>query len=148
MYNGGMTKCNITNCTNQARCKGLCNAHYLRERKGKDVNKPVQQYNKTKTCIECGVHTGSKGGFLRCKAHYSVYKRNLLKTQLVEKMGGKCSACNGVFHISVYDFHHMHDKKDSISTMLLNCSEEEIFQEAAKCILLCANCHRIHHHAK
>jgi len=140
-----MTKCSIENCTNKSLAKGFCNAHYLRHRKGKDMNLPIQADNPTKTCIECGSSTKNKGGYLRCPKHYSLYKRKLIKQELIEKLGGKCVKCNGVFPQAVFDFHHVSNKEFGISNEILNKSKSEIFKEAEKCILLCANCHRIHH---
>ena len=140
-----MTKCTIENCQKPSLSKGLCNAHYLRKKKGQEMTKPIRERNPTKTCIECGKETNGKGGYMRCQNHYSLYKRKLIKLQLIEKLGGKCKICNGVFHHAAFDFHHTRDKIEGISSMLLNRSEKEIFKEVEKCILLCANCHRIHH---
>ena len=143
-----MTKCTIPNCTNEAIAKGLCNAHYLRQKKGKDMDVPVQQFNKAKTCIDCGESTNGKGGHLRCQKHYALLKRKELKAKLIERLGGKCQMCQGVFPPAVFDFHHTENKIEDISFMILNRSEKAIFQEIEKCLLLCANCHRIHHHEK
>lgn len=140
-----MTKCSIENCSNKSLAKGFCNAHYIRHRKGKDMNLPIQANNPTKTCIECGKSTNNKGGYLRCSTHYSLYKRRIVKQELIEKLGGKCVKCNGVFPQAVFDFHHISNKLFGISNEILNKSKAEIFKEAEKCILLCANCHRIHH---
>ena len=147
-YNGGMTKCTIPNCSCEILAKGLCNAHYLRKKREKDMDTPVQQYNESKTCMECGKPTNGKGGFLRCQKHYSLYKRKEIKTKLIEKLGGKCAMCQGIFPSSVFDFHHTQDKVEDISLMLLNRSKAMLLKELEKCILLCANCHRIHHHEK
>jgi len=141
-----MTKCTISNCSNESIAKGFCNAHYLRNKKGKDMELPVQQYNKTKTCIECGENTKGKGGFLRCQKHYSLHKRKELKAKLIKKLGGKCAMCQGIFPPAVFDFHHTENKIEDISFMFLNRSESAIFKELEKCVLFCANCHRIHHH--
>ena len=143
-----MTKCTIPNCTQDSLAKGLCNAHYLRQRRGKNMDAPLQQYNSTKTCIECGADTNSKGGFLRCQKHYSLYKRKLLKAEMVEQLGGKCKMCQGIFPPSVFDFHHTENKVEDISTMFNNKSKQSLLLELKKCILLCANCHRIYHHEK
>jgi hypothetical protein len=140
-----MTKCTIENCQKPSLSKGLCNAHYLRMRKGQEMIKPIRERNLTKTCIECGNETKNKGGYMRCQKHYSLYKRKQIKLKLIEQLGGKCVICNGIYHHAAFDFHHTRDKIRDISNMLLNCSEKEIFEEAKKCILLCANCHRIHH---
>lgn len=138
-------KCSIDNCKNTALAKGLCNAHYIRKRSNKNMDAPVRNFNASKTCIECGKPTNGKGGYMRCQNHYGLYKRKQIKLKLIEKLGGKCVMCNQVFHHAAFDFHHTRDKVDHVSSMFLNRSEKEIFAEAEKCILLCANCHRIHH---
>ena len=143
-----MTKCSVVNCSNQSIAKELCNAHYLRQRRGKNMETPVQEYNPTKTCIECGENTNGKGGFLRCQKHYTVYKRKELKAKLIEKLGGKCEMCNGIYPSSVFDFHHIDNKLEDISSMFTNKSENAILEEVKKCMLLCANCHRIFHYEK
>ena len=143
-----MTKCTIPNCNQNSLAKGLCNAHYLRQRRGKNMDAPIQQYNTTKTCVECGSDTNGKGGFLRCQKHYTLYKRKTLKAKMVEKLGGKCKMCQGIFPPSVFDFHHTENKVEDISTMFNNKSKQALLAELKKCILLCANCHRIHHHEK
>ena len=140
-----MTKCTIENCQNTVIAKGLCNAHYIRQRKSKNMDKPVQVLNPTKTCIECGENTNNKGGYLRCATHYKSYKRKKIREELVQKLGGKCKMCNGVFPNVAFDFHHLGDKEMDISSMIDRYSEAKIVKESEKCILLCANCHRIHH---
>ena len=140
-----MTKCTINNCQNNAIAKGVCNAHYIRQRRNKDMGKPVQVTNFEKTCIECGKETNGKGGYLRCSNHYKSYKRKKIREELIQKLGGKCTMCHGVFPNVAFDFHHLGDKEMDISSMIDRYSEAEIAKEADKCILLCANCHRIHH---
>jgi len=140
-----MTKCTIENCQKPSLSKGLCNAHYLRMKKGQEMTKPVRERNPTKTCIECGKDTNNKGGYLRCSLHYKVYKRKKIREELIQKLGGKCNMCNGIFPNVAFDFHHLGNKEMDISSMIDRYSEVEIKKEADKCILLCANCHRIHH---
>lgn len=146
MYNRWMTnKCTVENCTNNSLAKGLCNAHYLRSRKNKDLSIPLKNWNPSGLCIKCGIKTNGKGNAFLCATHYRNETRVLIKTELIKKLGGKCSMCNGVFPIEVYDFHHLKDKKYAIGNMFSMKSKKEIFKEAEKCVLLCANCHRIHH---
>lgn len=140
-----MTKCTIENCQKNAIAKGLCNAHYIRQRRNKDMDKPLQVLNVTKTCIDCGKATNGKGGYLRCSTHYKSYKRKKIREELIQKLGGKCQMCNGIYPNVAFDFYHLGDKEMDISSMIDRCSEEEIIKESEKCILLCANCHRIHH---
>jgi hypothetical protein len=114
-------------------------------KKGREMTKPVRERNLTKTCIECGKETNGKGAFLRCASHYKIYRRKKIREFLVQKLGGKCKMCNGVFPNVAFDFHHLGNKEADISSMIDKYSEFEIEKEADKCILLCANCHRIHH---
>jgi hypothetical protein len=56
----------------------------------------------------------------------------------------KCSRCPESDHRCL-DFHHLDAKMKtaSISNMVKNgCSMKKILKEIAKCIVLCANCHR------
>ncbi len=140
--------CSVEGCVAKPLAKGLCNAHYIRARRGKALDTPVQHYNPSKLCVECGEPTKSKGGHGLCANHYRVYKRLTLKTKLIDLLGGKCQMCEGVFHHSAFDFHHTDSKKEDISSMFGNRSEKAIFEEVKKCTLLCANCHRIHHARK
>lgn len=70
------------------------------------------------------------------------------KRLAVEYKGGKCVDCNGVFHQSVYDFHHVNpsDKDYHVSTFLSARGFEAAKEELDKCVLLCCNCHRIRHY--
>lgn len=56
----------------------------------------------------------------------------------------KCSKC-GFSHPAALDFHHKNDtKKDyNISEQIRYKSFDDIKKEVEKCVVLCANCHRI-----
>ena len=58
----------------------------------------------------------------------------------------KCTVC-GFSHPAAIDFHHV-DRTNYRSVNLLAQSGKykEAKEEIKKCIALCANCHRIHHH--
>lgn len=59
----------------------------------------------------------------------------------------RCERC-GFSHPSALDFHHREpaDKRFEVPRMVANrLSRERIMEEIAKCEVLCANCHRIHH---
>jgi hypothetical protein len=74
-----------------------------------------------------------------------------LKAELILNAGGKCSCCGFDFDgecTAVFDFHHIDPstKKFNLNNSALNkYSKARIKEEAAKCELLCANCHRIYH---
>jgi len=140
--------CSVENCGTKVLAKGMCNAHYIRARRGKDLAPPVQYFNAAKTCIECGEPTNGKGGHGRCAAHYKLHKRLTFKQQLIDMLGGKCHMCQGQFHHAAFDFHHNEDKVENISSMFDSKSKTEVLKEVKKCTLLCANCHRIHHARK
>jgi len=69
------------------------------------------------------------------KEWYSEYKSNL-----------KCSKC-GFSHPAALDFHHTDSsKKDFTLGSKSTFSKKRFLEEVKKCIVLCANCHRIHHY--
>jgi hypothetical protein len=70
------------------------------------------------------------------------------KLQLIEMFGGKCEKCGYDKNIAAFDFHHI-DPFSKIFEIkiqyLKHKSDDDILEEALKCMLLCANCHREHH---
>ena len=74
-------------------------------------------------------------------------KRKENKERAVNYLGGECERCGLISpYFSVYDFHHRNpDEKEADPGSLLHRSWEVIFKEINKCMLLCANCHRIVH---
>ena len=75
--------------------------------------------------------------------------RQQLKTDYIEKMGGCCDRCGYSEFIAAIDFHHTEDKENTVAALMghaipgLNPPQlAALEQELAKCILLCANCHR------
>lgn len=69
------------------------------------------------------------------------------KKKAVEYLGGKCLDCGGVFPSAVYDFHHLDptEKEHNLGNLLRKKNFAEVEKELSKCVLLCANCHRIRH---
>ena len=69
------------------------------------------------------------------------------KLKAIEYLGGKCQHCGIVSkHRSIYDFHHLDTtEKEADPGSLMHHSWTKIQKELDKCILLCANCHRIEH---
>lgn len=70
------------------------------------------------------------------------------KALWIEKKGGKCFDCGGVFHQCVYDFHHIDGTKEANPSKALSWKPERAEKELAKCVLLCSNCHRLRHFAE
>lgn len=137
--------CSAPDCMRPAYAKGLCNAHYLRDRKGLDLDAPVRARKREDACAECGLITGAKGGWGLCQRHYKRARHETLKDAAIATFGSRCAHCGGSFHRAVFDFHHRGDKLHSPSEMFLGKSLSALAQELAKCILLCANCHRLEH---
>lgn len=68
------------------------------------------------------------------------------KTDLVNKFGNKCFDCKRTFPLCVYDFHHLDNStKDMNPSKALTMKVERMNEELEKCVMLCANCHRIRH---
>lgn len=74
-------------------------------------------------------------------------RKRELKRQCVEYKGNSCVDCNGVFHPAIYDFHHLdpNEKDFQIGSLSSTKLTESIKSELDKCVLLCANCHRLRH---
>lgn len=71
-------------------------------------------------------------------------RRRVLKKRAVDLMGGKCVVCSYDKHPGVLDFHHVDPttKLFAISGGGFSRSWVRIEAELAKCVLVCANCHR------
>lgn len=69
------------------------------------------------------------------------------KLEAIEYLGNKCNRCQQQFYPAVYEFHHLDPKtKDRDPSKMLQLSWVRLISELDKCVLLCANCHRLTHH--
>ena len=68
-------------------------------------------------------------------------KQNAAYLQL--KKSKPCADCGSSFPAAAMDFHHVGDDKSFGLASVGGRSRTTIDREIAKCILLCANCHRI-----
>jgi len=59
-----------------------------------------------------------------------------------------CEKCGYNVHPVALDLHHIGEKTNSISQLIYRGSAKAILEELKKCIVLCANCHRIETWAK
>ena len=59
----------------------------------------------------------------------------------------KCVNC-GFDHPAALDFHHVIKSPDnqSVNELLRRDAFKAAYEEIKKCVVLCANCHRVHHH--
>ena len=113
-------------------------------------------------CTGCGVIltssskcTGRGAQCRQCanKRKREERKRRQVKMQLklIERLGSKCTHCDKAANIDTmvcFDFHHINKerKEAAISELIAQSRPYKVIEEEAdKCILLCACCHRLHH---
>ena len=71
---------------------------------------------------------------------------NHKKDKAIEYLGGVCWRCEEVYDRVVYDFHHIVPATKEYEWGTLKKRKwKTIKKELDKCILLCANCHRLAH---
>ena len=69
-------------------------------------------------------------------------RKNKLKA--IAYLGGHCADCKNEFPPYVYEFHHLDPTiKEFTITRIMGRKWENIVPELNKCVLLCANCHKI-----
>jgi len=74
------------------------------------------------------------------------YKKIKRKEWSEFKVKFKCTNC-GFSHPAAMDFHHVDTTNyRSVYELSKNNKYKEALEEIKKCVPLCANCHRIHHH--
>lgn len=85
------------------------------------------------------------GGFrcLRCRNEAVTARRRRLKELLVAEAGGACRLCGYDRSVAALHFHHVDPaaKEFTIAGAGMTRSLARARIEAAKCVLLCANCH-------
>lgn len=72
-------------------------------------------------------------------------KRLKRRKKLVKMSNGRCHDCGKIFPDVVFDFHHVEAKEFTLNSCSMDRSWKSIVKEWEKCIMLCANCHRICH---
>lgn len=82
--------------------------------------------------------------YIKTKQREDKRKRKLWA---IEYLGGVCQECKQTHHPAVYEFHHINPTtKDRDPSKMLSLSLQRLTDELNKCLLLCANCHRLIHH--
>lgn len=122
--------------------------------------------NSHKTCKMCGIekprdefykltgkqykaHWDCRDSYCKpCKSKSVNLKRQTIKLEAVAYLGGVCNDCGLESpHGCVYDFHHLDPTKKDFSFSSVPFKPlNKIKDELDKCVLLCANCHRIRHY--
>ena len=101
----------------------------VKKEKHKEYSRKHYEANKEKTKLRTRTTKAKE------KKKWYTYKSTL-----------KCANC-GFSHIAAMDFHHV-DRSNyrSVNKLAQNGNYAAAMEEIKKCIPLCANCHRIHHH--
>jgi transposase-like protein len=91
------------------------------------------------------VRTGTSGRFRckRCRTAAVTARRRRVKRVLIEEAGGRCVLCGYDRFPGALQFHHLDpaEKSFALSVQGVARSLEKARAEAAKCVLMCANCH-------
>jgi transposase-like protein len=79
----------------------------------------------------------------KCRAEWVAARRRRVKAILVREAGGRCSLCGYDRYVGALQFHHLDpaEKSFSLARGGVTRSLEKAREEAAKCALVCANCH-------
>jgi len=87
----------------------------------------------------------SRGSYrcCRCRQERVTRRRREIKLLLVEEAGGACAGCGYDACVAALQFHHVDraSKDFAVSAEGVTRSIARARAEAAKCLLLCANCH-------
>jgi transposase len=87
----------------------------------------------------------SRGWFrcAKCSAEAVSRRRRRVKELLVEEAGGRCRICGYDRHPGALHFHHLDPEEKAFHLSLggQTRSLAKVREEAAKCVLLCSNCH-------
>jgi hypothetical protein len=103
----------------------------IRKQKQKLYSKKYYEKNKKEIIKNIGAHKK------RVAKRFAEYKATL-----------HCTRC-GQNHPATLDFHHVEKSKDNVHLHQLVRGGhfwKRIMREVDKCVVLCANCHRIHHY--
>ena len=118
----------------------------MEEKKCIICGKPLQSTQRKYCSNTCA----QKGHYIEIKNNpnttfHQIIRGYRRKLKLIEMKGGGCEICGYNKNIAALDFHHLdaNTKKFNIDGRVLsNKKWEDLLEEAEKCILLCANCHR------
>lgn len=87
-----------------------------------------------------------EGNYAKRREEINARKRELKEKWVSFKCTLKCTKC-GFDHYAALDFHHEDpsQKEHSINQLISDGRFTKAYKEVEKCIVLCANCHRMHH---
>ena len=114
--------------TREAKCQGL-----------RHIDRSCPRHGRTRFVLE------NRGSYrcMQCRREDVSGWRRRAKRRLVEEAGGKCEICGYNRYMGALQFHHLDPSTKSFSLSMRGCTRSmtKLRAEAAKCQLLCANCH-------
>ena len=105
----------------------------------KKVELECKQHGTTEFIIE----NSGRARCLKCRRLAVIQWRRRAKLKLVAEAGSRCVLCGYDEFPGALQFHHLDPSQKSFGLAMrgLTRSIERLREEAAKCVLLCANCH-------
>ena len=104
-------------------------------------------------CEACSFQRKGSPEYIKLKSYLSqspqiiTKRKQEFKLQCLDYLGGRfCSRCGYNKCVAALDFHHVHPNKKEKKIMDFGSFDELCKKELNKCIILCSNCHREHHH--
>jgi hypothetical protein len=99
--------------------------------------------HRVRTQLRIGIKNGFKPAYEKYNRRpCDMRKRKQYDELMIELKSSACKDCGNCFPAICMDFDHIHSKIRNIASMWER-SKEEILVEAAKCEIVCSNCHRI-----
>lgn len=89
------------------------------------------------------IENSGRSRCLKCRREAVIHWRRRAKLRLIAEAGGRCVICGYDEFPGALQFHHLDPSEKSFGLAMrgLTRSIERLREEAAKCVLLCANCH-------
>lgn len=98
----------------------------------------LSQGGRRKYCFICQPNMSRED-----KNHSSSGLKRAMKKEAIRRKGGKCEICGYDKCSEALDFHHLNpENKEFDLSIHCNKSWTDFWNEAQKCQMLCANCHR------
>lgn len=119
--------------------------------------KPLEMFGKHKGCAEGRTPTCRACNYAKQKEWIEKNKDHVRKREreraaarketAVKHYGGKCHDCGVEYPPCVFDFHHLDpSQKDVNPSQAIGRNPEKMWEELDKCVMVCANCHRLRHY--
>ena len=114
-------------------------AREAKQRGERHIERDCPRHGRTTFVLE------NRGSYrcMRCRRADVAGWRRRVKQKLVDEAGSSCRVCGYGRYLGALQFHHLDPSLKSFSLSRRGCTRSfaELKEEAAKCVLLCANCH-------